>query len=342
MHNKKKILIIAPPWVGDMVMTQALLRLIKKHTPDCTIDVFAIPALHPLLHRMPEVDNCIASPFHHSDLKLFERFRIGKRLRHNGYTQAYLIPNSLKSALVPFFAKIPIRTGWRGERRYFLVNDIRVLCKEKLPLMVERFVTLGYKKNEPLTKPLLLPQLQTAAEQLNSTLASLKIALPYRPILALCPGAEYGITKRWPPSCFAEIALAKKNAGWDVWIFGGPKDQMLAQIIQEKSQNSCLDLTGKTNLGEAIDLLSLATVVVTNDSGLMHIAAALSRPLIAIYGSTPSDLAPPLSMGKFKILSLNLPCSPCFQRECPLKHTNCMNNLQPELVLKSIAEIEKK
>lgn len=340
MNNSEKILIIAPPWIGDMVMTQALLRLIKKRRPNCSIDVFAIPILHPLLQRMPEVNNCIASSFKHGDLKLFERFKFGRGLSNQGYTQAYFIPNSLKSALVPFFARIPIRTGWRGEQRYFLLNDMRVLCKKKLPAMVERFVALGYEKDEPLTKPLLLPQLQVSPEKLNSLLSKLKITLPKNQILAICPGPEHRSAKRWPPNYFADIAIAKKREGWDVWIFGGPKEQELAKIIQERCQNICLDLTGKTDLGEVVDLLSLATIVVANDSGLMHVAAALSKPIVAIYGPTPPELAPPLTTNKFKMLSLHLPCGPCHKRECPLIHNKCMNDLKPELVLAAIAEIE--
>ena len=339
MNHNKKILVIAPPWVGDMVMTQALLRLLKKQTPNCSIDVFAVPMLHPLLKRMPEVDNCLVSPFQHGELKLSERFKIGKSLRKSGYTHAYLIPNSFKSALIPFFAKIPVRVGWRGEQRYFLVNDMRILCKEKLPLMVERFVALGYAKNEELAKPLLFPRLQVSEEQLNLALARLKITLLKKHILAICPGAEYGSAKRWPADYFAAIANAKRNEGWEVWIFGGPKDQAAAKEIQEQCYNTCVDLTGKTDIGEAVDLLSLATVVVANDSGLMHVAAALSKPLVAIYGPTSPKLAPPLSDNNFKILSLNLTCSPCAKRECPLGHHKCMKDLRAELVLRSIDQL---
>lgn len=341
MSQHKKILIIAPPWIGDMVMTNALLRLLKKQDPDCSIDVFAIPMLHPIIRRMPEVDNCISSPLKHGDIKLFERFNIGRSLRKNGYTHAYFIPNSLKSSLVPFFAKIPTRVGWVGERRYFLLNDIRVLDKKKLPLMVERFAALGYEKDEVLPQPLplLLPRLQVSLKQLDSVLGRLKIPSPQKPILAICPGPEHRSAKRWPPEHFADVARAKKNEGWDVWLFGGPKEQMLAQIVQERSHNACLDLTGKTDLGEVVDLLSLAKVVVANDSGLMHVASALNKPIIAIYGPTPPELAPPLTGNKFKTLSLNLPCSPCSKTECVLKHNKCMYDLKPELVLQAITEI---
>lgn len=339
MNRKQKILVIAPPWVGDLVMVHSLLRVLKKNNPDCSIDVFAISMLHPLLRRMAEVDNWIESPFKQGDLKLFERFQIGKNLRKCGYTHAYLIPNSFKSALIPFFAKIPVRVGWCGEWRYFLLNDLRTLSAEKLPLMVERFIALGYKKNEPLTKPLLLPQLQVSTSKLELVLARLQIALPKKPILAICPGSGQGSAKKWPAEYFAKLASAKKNEGWDIWILGGAAEEQATQIIQQVTDNGCLDLVGKTDLGESVDLLSLVTVVVANDSGLMHVAAALSKPLIAIYGPTPPKLAPPLTANRFKILSLCLSCSPCFKLECPLKHHRCMIDLTPDLVLKSIEDI---
>lgn len=337
MNNQKKILIIAPSWIGDLVMSQALFRFLKQQDPNCSIDVLANKALHPVLEHMPEVDNYLIMPFAHGELKLFERFKLAKKLRKNFYTHAYVLPNSFKSALIPFWANIPQRTGWLGEFRYVLLNNVKPSVA-KTSLFVERLVALGIKSNEQLPSLLPLPQLHVSQEKLGVTLKRLKINLPKQKILALCPGAEYGITKRWPTAYFAKIAQVKKSEGWDVWIFGGPKDEVIAREIQVQSNNVCLDLTGKTNLGEAIEFLSLATVVITNDSGLMHVAAALNRPLVAIYGSSSPKFTPPLT-DKAKILSLNLSCSPCFKRKCPLKHMKCLNELQPELVLQSISEV---
>lgn len=338
MSTSKKVLVIAPSWVGDLVMSQALLRLLKKRDPDCSIDVLASFMLHPLLRRMPEVNNCLVAPWRHGELKLFERFKIAQALRKNSYTHAYILPNSFKSAITPFLARISHRIGWRGEQRYLLLNDMR-FCPEKLPLMAERYLALGYKKSEKPKRPFLLPRLQVLPEQLDLVLKRLEISLSGRPILALCPGAEYGSAKRWPPSYFADIARAKSKEGWEVWILGGTKDRILAKEIQVRSYGMCFDLTGKTDIGEVVDLLSLAKAVVANDSGLMHIAAALNKPLVAIYGSTPPNHAPPLSEGKHRKLFLNLPCSPCGKRKCPLNHTNCLYGLGPDLVLKAIADV---
>jgi heptosyltransferase-2 len=337
MTARKKILIIAPSWIGDLVMAQALFKLLKKQDPSCSIDVLANKILHPILEHIPEVDNYLTLPFEHGELKLFERFKLAKQLRKNFYTHAYVLPSSFKSALIPFWANIQQRTGWRGEYRYILLNNIKPPAA-KTALLIESLVALGVKSSAQLPTPLPLPQLQVSSKKLAAALERLKIALPKQKILALCPGAEYGTTKRWPTAYFAKIAQIKKSEGWEVWIFGGSKDKILAQEIQTQSDNICLDLTGKTNLSEAIELLSLATAVITNDSGLMHIAAAINRPLVAIYGSSSPKFTPPLT-DKAKIISLYLSCSPCFKRNCPLKHMKCLNDLPPKLVLQSINEL---
>ena len=337
--GSKKHLVIAPPWVGDMVMTHSLIRLLKIDDPQCSIDVFALPALHPLIRRMPEIDNIITSTLVRGDIKLWTRFKIGKALRKNGYNQAYLIPNSFKSALVPFFAKIPTITGFKGEQRQLLINDSRILNKIKLATMIKRFVYLGCPKNSSLPNSIPLPQLSVSQDNLNNTLGRLAIDKPIKPILALCPGAATFDSKRWPPEYFAEVAKTKHQTGWNIWILGGREEQESAKIIQKNSGGICLDLTGKTGLDEVIDLLSLVTVVVTNDSGLMHIASAVHLSVVAIYGPTSPALAPPLSNNKTKKLSLDLPCSPCEQAECPLQHNGCLYKLKPELVLAAIDEV---
>ncbi|MDR1012267.1 MAG: lipopolysaccharide heptosyltransferase II [Coxiellaceae bacterium] len=336
MNYCKKVLVIAPSWVGDLVISQALLRLIKAKDPGCLIDVFISSFLHPILRRMPEVDNCLISPFKHGELRLITRFKIARSLRNNFYTHAYILPNSFKSALIPFFAGITHRIGWRGEMRYFLVNHMKCTTKKTLS-MIEQYVTLGYEKNE--IRNFLLPKLQISTSLRDATLKRLNILLSNKPILAICPGSSFGDAKRWPTDYFAKIAQIKKNEGWEIWIFGSNMEQILAQKIQEKCHNVCLDLTGKIDLGEAIDLLSLANGVLANDSGLMHISAALSKPLVAIYGPTSPEFAPPLSINKFKILYLNLPCSPCRKRWCPLQFNRCMHDLKPDMALQAINNI---
>jgi len=322
-----KILIIAPTWVGDLVMTQALFKLLKAKNPDCIIDVLANKNLHAVLKHMPEVSNYLVNSFEHGELKLFARFKFARDLRKNNYTHAYVIPNSFKSALIPFWANIPIRTGWRGEFRYGLINDIKQpLVKNNL--FVDSLLNLETNEPSESLRNLYLPKLVTF-QQIQSSWSEQS---PNKPILALCPGAEYGATKRWPTKYFAEVAQVKHQDGWDIWIIGGPKDAIFAQEIQKYSDNICTDFTGKTDLSQAIELLAQANIVLTNDSGLMHIAAAVGAKIIAIYGSTSPKFTPPLTH-KAEIISLNLSCGPCFKKICPLKHIRCLSDLSPNFIL---------
>lgn len=334
----KKILIIGPAWVGDMVMAQSLFKLIKQQNPAAIIDVLAPDWSRPLLQNMPEVNQALSLPFKHGELNLFGRYRLGKSLRANHYDQAIVLPNSFKSALIPFFANIPQRTGWRGEMRWGLLNDVRYLNKIILPLMIERFMALNLSISSAIPKPYPWPKLELNPVEVSATLSKFKIDLT-KPILALCPGAEFGAAKRWPESRYAEIASQFILQGWQVWLFGSGKDQPVAAAIQQAIQQQCLDFTGKTTLGEAIHLLAQAQQVVSNDSGLMHIVAALQRPLIVVYGSSSPQFTPPLAE-KVKIVSLHLSCSPCFKRECPLQHLNCLRELKANLVLQAIAELQ--
>lgn len=336
---KNKILIVGPSWVGDMVMAQCLFKLLKQRTPDTLIDVLAPAWSVPLLARMPEVSQAMVMPLGHGQLGLGERYRLGKNFRHQGYTQAIVLPNSFKSAWIPFFAHIPLRTGWRGEARYFLLNDMRQLDKNRYPLMIERFMALGLKPAEALPNEYPVPQLQVSAENCKKALF-LHHLHTQQPILALCPGAEFGSAKRWPEEYYAKVANEKIREGWQVWIFGSAKENEVAERIMALTHQQCVNLAGKTQLEEAIDLLSLVTGVVSNDSGLMHIAAALQRPLVVVYGSTSASFTPPLNADA-KVLTLTLSCQPCFQRECPLKHHHCMVELTPDRVLQKLKEISK-
>ncbi len=328
--NSYRFLIIGPAWVGDMVMAQCLFQILKTQNPHCTIDVLAPDWTRPLLERMPEVNQALSLPFKHGELNLRARFHLARALK-NKYDHAIVLPNSWKSALIPFFAGIKKRTGWRGEMRFGLLNDVRYLNKEKLPLMIERFMALGLNPTDALPKPLPRPTLIINETTRKNTIEKYQIDLNKK-ILVLCPGAEFGPSKKWPANYYAQVAQHYLQQNWQVWILGSPKDQIEGSMIQQITQQQCRDFTGKTSLSEAIDLLSLANLVISNDSGLMHIAAALNRKLVAIYGSSSPKFTPPLS-DDVKIISLGIECSPCFQRVCPLKHHHCMIQLTPENIL---------
>ncbi|OGT45410.1 MAG: lipopolysaccharide heptosyltransferase II [Gammaproteobacteria bacterium RIFCSPHIGHO2_12_FULL_41_20] len=333
----RKMLVIGPAWVGDMVMAQSLFMLLKQREPDLVIDVLAPAWSAPILGRMSEVSAFVEMPITHGELKLGERFRIAQSLREKRYDQAIVLPNSFKSALIPWWARIPKRTGWARELRSLILNDVRYLDEKRYPLMIERFMALALPADDALPQPYPYPALRVSAESQRAVLNKYEIARPTKPVLALCPGAEFGPAKRWPEEYFVRIAMAKLYDDWDVWLFGSPKEKTIADMIMQQTQQQCLDLVGRTRLEEVIDLLSLATGVISNDSGLMHIAAALQKPLLAIYGPTSPHFTPPLT-AQAQILRLSLDCQPCFQRTCPLQHHRCMRDLTPEKILTAMAK----
>lgn len=332
----KRLLVVGPAWIGDMVMAQTLFKYIKTIEPTTCIDVLAPGWTLPLVERMPEVAQSIVFPLGHGELNLKVRRRIAKDLTAHNYDQAIILPSSFKSALTPYWAKIPKRTGWLGEWRYGLLNDARRLRKDELPLMIQRFVALGLEAGAPLPANLdhYWPTLSVDQGLREEVLKRLGL-VPDKPILALCPGAEYGPAKRWPTEYFTQVAQAKINEGWQVFIFGSSKEEHLAQEIVAHTHADCHNLCGKTTLVEALELLALANVVVSNDSGLMHIAAALQRPLVVIYGSSSPTFTPPLAK-KVAIVKASIECSPCYKRVCPLEHFNCMKQSTPDNVLAKI------
>jgi len=334
------ILIIGPSWVGDMVMAQTLFVCLQRQYPGCAIDVLAPDWSRPILERMPEVRQAIGFPVGHGALELRTRRRIAGELRGR-YDQAIVLPNSLKSALVPFFARIPRRTGWRGEMRLGLLNDIRKLGKDRYPLMIERFMALAYAPGAELPQPYPRPRLVIEPVAREAALARFGLQLD-RPVLALCPGAEFGEAKRWPAEHYAAVAEAKIREGWQVWLFGSKSDHPVGEQIRARLipglREEVSNLAGETSLAEAIDLLSCADAVVSNDSGLMHVAAALERPLVAVYGSTSPGFTPPLAE-RVEVVRLGLECSPCFDRTCRFGHYNCLRELPPEQVLAALLRL---
>ena len=336
-----KILVVGPAWIGDMMMAQTLFKLLKQRNPAVQIHLLASAWTRPLVACMPEVDEVIDMPLGHGQFGLVERYRLGRSLAGRGYQQAILLPNSLKSALIPFFARIPLRTGWRGEMRYGLLNDLRPLEKSRYPLMVQRYMALAFAGDAALPEDFPYPQLQLDLAQRPALLDRFGLQLQ-RPLLILCPGAEYGPAKRWPESHYATVAAQKIRAGWQVWLLGSAKDQAVAEAIREQLppalQAHSHNLAGSTSLGDAIGLMACADAVLSNDSGLMHIAAALNRPLVVVFGSTSPEHTPPLA-AQVKIVTNQLDCSPCFERECPLGHHKCLRELMPAQVQAALDEL---
>lgn len=331
-----RILVVGPSWVGDTVIAQPFLRRLHERHEHLAVDVLAPAWTFALLRRMPEVSDTIASPFGHGELRLPARWRLARELARRGYDQAVVLPNSFKSALIPRLAGIRLRTGYVGELRYPLLNDARKLDTSLLPLMAERYAALADPAHVPLVRPLPEARLTVSDTARAALLSRLGLSLN-SPVAVLCPGAEYGPAKRWPAAYFAELARRFARDGQQIWIIGSAKDRDIGAAIVQASEGAARDLCGSTSLDEAVDLLSCARVVVSNDSGLMHIAAAVGAPLLALYGSSSPTFTPPLSPAA-TVLKLDLPCSPCYKRECPLGHFDCMLKLTPDQVYAAASE----
>lgn len=363
-----KALIIAPAWIGDMVMAHTLVQLLEGEYGNCTVHVVAPPATAPLATRMPGVAKVHELDIGHAELGLGRRRRLAAKLRAHGFQAAYVLPNSFKSALLPWWAGISNRVGWHGEARYGLLTDRRRLDKARYPRMIDRFMGLALPEGAPLPEPRPRPALTVDRGNRESVLETLELVgnqdrqpgQPHNPggdmdeagitnppqdddpdsngigqVTALCPGAEFGEAKRWPAHSFAVVARERLRAGHAVWILGSAGDAAAATEIAAAAPGA-LDLTGRTSLLDAVDLLSLADAVVTNDSGLMHIACALDRRVVAVFGSTSPEFTPPLGR-QATVIEEQLDCRPCFQRQCPLEHLNCLRGIAPERVIAALA-----
>jgi heptosyltransferase-2 len=312
-------------------MAQSLLKLLKTRHPDTDIDMLAPAWSLPVISRMSEVREGIVLSTRHGEFGLGKRRQLGARLRQTGYGQAIILPRSLKAALVPWLAGIPRRTGYLGEVRFGLINDIRPFDKHVLDQTVKRFVALGLNAGEALPD-IPLPTLAVSAQDRQRVLAKFGLKSD-RPAIAMMPGAEYGPAKCWPVEYFAELAGKLTAKGFTVLVLGSDKDATAGATIA--ADGGARNLCGQTELADVVDLLAACEQSVSNDSGLMHIAAAVGCKVSALYGSTSPDFTPPLTEQRV-VHYLQLECSPCFKRECPLQHLNCLREITPNLVLKGL------
>lgn len=333
--SAQRLLIAGPAWVGDMVMTQSLCLALRRQQPEATIDILAPAWSLPLIARMPEVRAGIELPTGHGELGWAKRRAIGRRLRGR-YDRAIVLPRSAKAALVPFFARVPVRTGYRGELRYGLINDMRRLDKRRLPQTVQRFTALGYPPGAPQPPDIRHPWLRVDAGNRQRLLGTLDIDPSGRHV-GLMPGAEYGPAKRWPAAHFGVLARRLAERGVGSLIFGSAGERDLGAAIAAHAPDSARNLCGRTELADVVDLAACCRAVVSNDSGLMHVAAAVGVPLVALYGSSSPAYTPPLS-GQARILYRHAACSPCFQRTCPLGHAYCLAHIAVADVGAALAE----
>ena len=321
-----KALIVAPAWVGDMVMSHTLVQMLGQSHVDVEIHMVAPPATAPVAQRMPGVHSVYPLEIGHGEVGMGKRWSLARELANQHYAAAFVLPNSWKSALLPLFANIPLRVGWLGEARYGLLNDRRKLDPLAYPLMIERFMALADADGTLPAKPYVEPVLQVDEQNLQSL--QTKHALNLNNVTILCPGAEFGSAKKWPH--YAQLAQQILREGEQVWLLGSPKDANDCAEIEAQAPG-VLNLSGRTSLADAIDLISVAQHVVSNDSGLMHVACALGVPTLGIFGSTSPGFTPPLG-DRAQVVEHELSCRPCFERDCPLQHLDCLQKITAEEV----------
>ncbi|MEQ6917886.1 lipopolysaccharide heptosyltransferase II [Halomonas aquatica] len=329
----ERILVVGPSWVGDMVMAQSLFKTLKARGSGCRIGVVAPTWSRPILERMEEVDEVAGLEVGHGQFGLASRRQLAASLKGR-FDRAIVLPRSWKSALVPLMARIPLRTGFTGEQRYGLLNDRRVLDKASLDQTVKRFVSLGLPREEAEAGDFAIPRPSLRLDIDNLVEQRVALGLSSRPAIGMMPGAEYGPAKQWPLDHFRELASALVREGFEVRVLGGPKDVDAGEVISDGLPH-IHNLCGRTRLADAVDLLGDCRQVVTNDSGLMHVAAAVGTRVQALFGSSSPAYTPPLT-DLAEIHYLDLDCSPCFERICPLGHTNCLKQLAPERVLQAV------
>ncbi|TFW10132.1 lipopolysaccharide heptosyltransferase II [Oxalobacteraceae bacterium OM1] len=335
-----RTLVISPNWIGDAVMAQPLVRLLRDRQPERPIDVLAPAWVAPVWRAMREVDTVLEAPFRHGALQLRERRAYAARLRERNYADAYVLPNTLKFALIPWLAGIPKRIGYKGEMRYGLLNVVHHDNRQAPRPMVSFYAALAEPPADAVAMPSALPRpaLYVAPETVAAVLERVGLRNE-TPLAVFAPGAEFGPAKRWPPEHFAALAkqALKSNPDTQIVLLGSAKDAPVCDQIVDQVRG-VRNLAGATSLDEAVALIARADAVVSNDSGLLHVASALNRPIIALYGPTDPNHAPPFS-DVARSFYLALECAPCRQRECPLGHHRCMRDMQPELVWQPLREM---
>jgi len=332
--SQSPILIVGPSWVGDMVMASSLVAELRRLHPSRPIDMLAPPASLPIATLIEGVRDAIPSSFGHGELGLAGRWKLGRGLRERGYGTAIILPRAFKAAVAPFAAGIPERIGYAAEGRSLLLTRPIRDGERKTARTIDRFVALaGGRDGAASPRPLLRrPSIKAGAIEQKLGLAA------GRHVVGLAPGAEYGPAKRWPAAKFAELARLAAGAGYGVRLFGGPKDREITAEIAARAGVPVDDLAGRTSLVEAAALLAAADIVVSNDSGLMHVAGALDRPLVVLYGSSSETMTPPTAPHA-EVLSLELSCRPCFQRTCPLGTLACLEGIQPASVFAAMQRL---
>jgi len=332
--DESPILIVPYMWIGDFVRCHTVVKLLKQRFPTSPIDVLTTSMVAPLLDYMPGVRKGVVVDLPRSRLALAQQRALARRLRAEKYGQALIMPRTWKSALAPWLAAIPCRTGFIGEARWGLINDLR-FGERRLPRMVDRCASLALPAGRVMPPEWPLPELKVSGSELADWRRRLGLAPDGRPVVALAPGAV-GPSKRWPSAYYADLARRLAGEGNRIWVIGGPGEKELAAEIVPPGRGDIHDLTGP-DLRNAILALAAADAAVSNDSGLLHVAAALGTPAVGIFGPTsPWHWAPLNPIAAVMEVAGTLPCRPCHKPVCRLGHHLCMRDIPADQVASAI------
>ena len=325
------ILVVPYLWIGDFVRCHSVVRLLKARFPNRPVDVLASTLCAPLTEYMPGLRRAVVVDLPRKRPAFAQQFALARRLKRENYGSALIMPRTWKSALAPFFAGIPERTGFFGEVRLLLLNDLRY-GERRLPRMVDRCAALALPPRAELPLEWPMPELKVPRGEVEMWLRERGLAGD-RPVVALAPGAV-GPSKRWPAGAYAVLVRNLLDSGLAVWVVGGPQEKNLAKEII--GETSARDLTG-TDLRNAVLALAAAAIAVSNDSGLLHVGAALGTPSIGIFGPTsPWHWAPLNPLAATIETTTELDCRPCHKPVCSLVHHRCMRDIPPQQVFAAV------
>jgi heptosyltransferase II len=327
--DSSPILIVPYMWIGDFVRCHSVVKLLNARFPDRPVDMLATTLCAPLADYMPGLRRAIVVDLPRSRIAITDQLALATRLKAEGYGTALVMPRTWKSTLAPFFAGIPERTGFVGEARFFLLNDLR-FGEKVLPRMVDRCAALALPAGITTPQDWPLPELKVPRDEIDAWLQKRGLSQDGRPVVALAPGAV-GPSKRWPAASYAALTRRLLAEGFAVWVLGGPDEKPLATEIV--GDTTARDLTGN-DLRNAILALAAADTAVSNDSGLLHVAAAVGTPSIGIFGPTsPWHWAPLNPLAETIEAATVLDCRPCHKPVCRLGHHKCMRDIAPETVI---------
>jgi heptosyltransferase-2 len=328
------ILLVPYMWIGDFVRCHTVVKLLRQRYPQRPVDVLTTPLCAPLLDYMPGVRKGVVCDLPRRRLAFGEHRALAARLARERFGSVLVMPRTWKSALAPFLAGIPERTGFAGEGRFWLLNDIR-FGERRLPRMIDRCGVLALPRGAALPSEWPMPELAVPAADAASWRAGRGLRDDGRPVVALAPGAV-GPSKRWPVACFAELAQKLTAEGLSVWVLGSEAERPLAAEIAAAAGALARDLTS-SDLRNAILALKLASAAVSNDSGLEHVSAAIGTPTIGIFGPTsPWHWAPLNPLAAVIETKTEVPCRPCHKPQCRMGHHRCMREIPVGQVLEAV------